>query len=281
MIYNAILSNTYTERADYMKFDVFGNSGNPIVIMLAGSFCPAESMKELYSRLSAHYYVIVPTYNGHCENSGDFTSRRGEAAQIRSYLRGKGIERVRLIYGQSMGAEVGMELLSQLASCGATVDTAFFDGGPFIKLSSAYKALMLIKFKTLISMVRTKSIDDVLAMPLVNKFSNGDPECYRGILEDMKKTSAYLSDESVVNVNECCYTFDFPAMDESVQKRLFFFYGGAEKAYKTCFANVKKAYPMANYKVVPDSGHLTYCAKHPDEYVKLLIRCAEGRKQSV
>lgn len=117
-----------------MQFKVLGEKGKPIVVMLTGSFCPGECLDYIYSRMK-NYYIIVPTYNGHYKDSNDFTTRENEAREIREYLYGLGIERIHLIYGQSMGAEIGMELYRQLSSEGIIVSNLFFDGAPMIRLS--------------------------------------------------------------------------------------------------------------------------------------------------
>ena len=62
-----------------MKFKVLGEKGNPIVVMLTGSFCPGECLEYIYSRMN-HYFIIVPTYNGHYKDSKDFTTREYRAA---------------------------------------------------------------------------------------------------------------------------------------------------------------------------------------------------------
>lgn len=48
---------------------------------------------------------------------------------------------------------------------------------------------------------------------------------------------------------------------------MYFFYGEDEKAYKSCYNGVKKAYPSANYKVVAGYGHLTYSIKNTADYI--------------
>lgn len=83
--------------------------------------------------------LIVPTYNGHYDGGGDFTTRQNGAAEIIQCLIDNNISTVKMFYGQSMGAEIGMELISQLGSDRIDFDCAFFDGGPFITLSKAYK----------------------------------------------------------------------------------------------------------------------------------------------
>jgi len=50
-----------------MKFREIGDRNNPVIIMLAGSFCPASCLEYLYKELKKDYYIIAPTYNGQDE----------------------------------------------------------------------------------------------------------------------------------------------------------------------------------------------------------------------
>ena len=258
-----------------MIFNTFGNREAPVIIMLAGSFCPAEGMENLYSELQKQFYVIAPTYNGHYEGSGDFTSRQGEAAQIKDHLVNEGITSVRMIYGQSMGSEIGIELMRQLKEAGITVDAAVFDGAPCIKLSKAYKAFMYFKFSTFIKMLRGKTVDEAMNIGLIKKFSNGDPDSLRPMVEPVIEVAPFITKQSIKNEVECCYTFDFPQFDDATQKNMYFFYGSEEKAYKTCYKGVTSAYPKANYRVVDNEGHLTYIDGHREEYLDWLRGIAE------
>lgn len=258
-----------------MKFYTYGQRGEPVIVMLGGSFCPANSMAYLYEELARDHYVVVPEYNGHYAGTA-FTTRQGEAREAAGYLLEQSIDEVRLLYGMSMGAEVGIELLSQLAKQGIKVQNAFFDGAPCIKLSQAYKAFMRFKFKTMIKICREKDIDAVLNMGMIKKLANGDAESLRPMLDAMKQTAQVLTNESIYNETECCYTFDFPAIPEGMQRRMYFFYGADEKAYKTCYDRVLRAYPNANYKVVSGYGHMTYSTKNTAEYLAMLRKiCSE------
>ena len=69
---------------------------------------------------------------------------------------------------------------------------------------------------------------------------------------------------------ECCYSFDFPKLDEAMQRNTYFFYGEDEKAYKTCYKNVQKSYPHANFRIEKGHGHMTYSCEYTDEYVNWL-----------
>jgi hypothetical protein len=173
-----------------------------------------------------------------------------------------------------MGAEVAIELIHQLLEAKISVDKGFFDGAPCIKLSKAYKAFMYFKFRTLIRMLRDKNIDDVMNMKLVKQLTNGDTQSLRAMMAPTMAAAPYLTDESIRNETECCYTFDFPAFDENFQKSLFFFYAKEEKAYRTCIKGVKKAYPYANYKVVSGYGHLTYSVREIEKYTEMIKKFA-------
>lgn len=234
-------------------------------------------MEYLYGELSRDYFVIVPEYNGHSAGT-TFTTRQSEAREIAEYLRAHGAAEIGLLYGMSMGAEVGVELLSQLEKTDIHVQNAFFDGAPCIRLSKAYKALMYFKFKAMIKLCRDKSADDVLNMGLIKKIAGSDTEALRPMIEAMGQTAAFLTKESIKNETECCYTFDFPALSEQTQRRMHFFYAKEEKAYKTCFELVRRAYPAADYRVVSGYGHMTYSVKNKAEYLEMLRAvCGQGR----
>ena len=252
-----------------MLINTIGNKENKKIIMLQGSFCNCKSMEYLYNILKDDHCIILSEYTGHYENS-TFTTRKQEAAYIAEYLKENNIQAVDLIYGQSMGAEIGIELLYQLTNNGIKVNNSFFDGAPCIKLSYLYKKFMYFKFKTLINMIKSKSIDDLMNWKFLNKFTNGDTAALKPMIEPISEIAPIISDETIYNENECCYTFDFPKLNEDIQKNMHFFYAKQEKAYKTCINGVKKAYPNAVYEVVDGYGHLTYSLKNRDEYIKKL-----------
>lgn len=252
-----------------MLFNEYGETSGQVIVMLAGSFCTGESLDYLYNKLDG-YRIIVPTYNGHYKGSKDFTSRAGEAAEICDHLNELGITDVQMIYGQSMGAEVGMELYSQLNSAGVRVHSLFFDGAPMIKLSSAYKAFMKFKFSSMIKMFEGKTADEAMRAPIVKKIVGSKVEQLRPMIEGVCQVAPYLTSQSIKNVTECCYTFDYPPVSEEMQAHTTFFYGSEEKAYKTCYDLVHKAYPKASYIVEQGQGHVTYSCEHTDDYIKLL-----------
>lgn len=221
-----------------MKFSTYGDINNPVIIMLSGSFAPGKSMEKIYNRIKDKFYIIVPEYTGHYEGSSTFTTRKQEAEKIKHFIIQNQIANIKLIYGQSMGTEIGMELLDQLLKSNIKVEKAFWDGAPFIKVSYLYKKFMYFKFKTMISMFRNKTIDDVMNWKFLKKFAGDKVEQLRPMIESVIACSPYLTNETIRNETECCYTFDFPMMTNEMQKNICFFYGEDEKAYKSCIKGV-------------------------------------------
>lgn len=253
-----------------MKFDLFGKKEKPVIIMLTGSFCAGECMEYLYSELSDDFQIISITYNGLYKESVDFTTREKEAKCIADYIVKENISTIRMIYGQSMGSEVGAELMSQLLARGVKVENAFFDGAPMVKLSKIYKAFMLFKFSSMIKLASRKNVDEVMNMRFIRQLGGSKTNALSSMLEDMAKVIPYISKQTIKNQVECCYTFDFPEFSVDMQKKMYFLYGTEEKAYKACYKGVKKAYPDANYILIKEHGHLTYSVENTDEYIKML-----------
>lgn len=182
-----------------------------------------------------------------------------------------------MIYGQSMGSEVGMELYRQLSEDGIKVNNLFFDGAPMIRLSRAYKVFMRFKFGTMIKVFRDKTIDEAMNMKFLKKFAGNKINSLKPMIESLVMIAPYLSKKSLKNEVECCYTFDFPVLDNDMQKKTYFFYGEDEKAYKTCYKLIQKAYPYANYHIEKGHGHMTYSCEYIDEYVNWIKEIVEAK----
>lgn len=252
-----------------MKFQTLGNPNSPLIIMLTGSFCPSSGLKYLYKKLKDDYCLILPEYNGHYENS-TFTTRQNEAKEVVEYIQKQNIHTIKMIYGQSMGAEIAIELFKQLEKTNINVDYCFLDGAPCIKLPYLYKKFMHFKFNQILKMMKKKEVDQILNMKLIKKIARGNTENLRPMIEPMALIAQFLTKESVKNETECCYTFDFPSFDKETQNKMYFFYGKEEKAYKTCYSGVKKAYLQANSIFKEGYGHLMYSIKKTDDYIEIL-----------
>ena len=263
-----------------MRIHTCGEKSAPLVIMLPGSFCNADTMANIINRLEAEFHILAVDYNGQYAGSEKvFTSRSGEAEEIIRYLREHAISSVALVYGQSMGGEMGMELISQLKQNGIAVGAAFFDGGPFLRFPKVVSKLLGNKFKTIVGNLRGKTLEEALREPTIVKFSGGKPERYSNLLGPICQNAAYMSDETLEREADACVTFDYPTMDRDFQKRLYFFYSKEESAWRFCRRKLKRAYPFAQYKLVSGYGHVGYPGEHLEEYCAWLSALARGEQQ--
>lgn len=203
-----------------MKFEIIGNLNNPLIMMLTGSFYPSSGLKYLYEKLKDDYCLILPEYNGHYENS-TFTTRQNEAKELIEYIQKQNVHTIKMIYGQSMGAEIAIELFKQLEKTNISVEYCFLDGTPCIKLPYLYKKFMYFKFNQILKMMKKKDVDQILNMKLIKKIARGNIENLRPMIEPMAVTAQFLSKESVKNETECCYTFDFPLFDKNSKQNVF------------------------------------------------------------
>ena len=191
-------------------------------------------------------------------------------------MREHAISSVALVYGQSMGGEMGMELISQLRKNGMAVNAAFFDGGPFLRFPKIVSKLLGNKFKAIVGNLRGKTLEEALREPTIVKFSGGKPERYGNMLGPICQNAAYMSDETLEREADACVTFDFPILDRELQKRLCFFYSREESAWRFCHRRLQKAYPHAQFRLVSGYGHVGYPGEHLKEYCGWLSALARG-----
>jgi hypothetical protein len=260
-----------------MRIHDDGVKSAPIMIMLPGSFCNADSMANIISRLETEFRILAVDYSGqYAESEKPFTSRAGEAEEIIRYLQTHAIFSVALVYGQSMGGEMGMELIAQCRKNGIAVHAAFLDGGPFLCFPKIVSRLLGKKFKTIVGNLRGKTLEEALREPTIVKFSGGKPERYSNLLGPICQNAAFMSDETLEREADACVTFDYPTMDEEFQRHMYFFYSKEESAWRFCHRKLKKAYPLARYKLVSGYGHVGYPGEHLTEYCGWLSALARG-----
>ena len=258
-----------------MRIHAYGKEQNPVIIMLPGSFCNADTMANIITKLESEFRILAVDYNGQYPGSEKpFTSRSGEAEEIVHYLREHVISSVALVYGQSMGGEMGMELLSQLKKNGIAAGAAFFDGGPFLRFPKLVSKFLGNKFKTIVGNLRGKTLEEALKEPTIVRFSGGKPERYSNMLGPICQNAAYMSDATLEREADACVTFNYPAIDRDFQKHLIFFYSKEESAWRFCHRKLQKAYPDAQYKLVSGYGHVGYPGEHLEEYCGWLSAAA-------
>jgi len=257
-----------------MIFDTVGEKGNPRVVMLNGSFTSGSALIPLAERIADSCYVVLPTYDGHHKDGGEFTTRQGQAEKIMTYLAAEGISDIALLQGLSMGAEVALDLAVMLAeSPDFTVRRCLFDGGPFFSFGPVMRAIMRKKFTGLIHGCQGKTPEEawehINANKMVNWMVKGDLEPYRSMIWDMAGDAPHMTDQSIANESDACYTFDFPEASPDVQATWTFSWSSNEPAHSSA-KRIRKHYPHANYRDAGPLGHGGFALREPEAYADLL-----------
>ena len=262
-----------------MLFETIGNKDNPVVLMLNGSFSTGKVLSGVADKIADSYYVILPTYDGHHENGGIFTTREDQAKKIIDYLTDNSIDHITLLQGVSMGAEIALTLFPMLRENKIEVEHCLFDGGPFYHFPWLMRMFMRAKFRRLVHQAQTGTLDEITERFSNNKMVkwmiHGDISPYKWFIEALADSAPYMSDESVNNESDACYTFCFPALSEEAQRKAVFIWSTNEPAF-TSFKNVRKCYSHSRFASPGDLGHCGFMARKPDEYAALMRSYAEG-----
>jgi len=257
-----------------MKFETVGEPESPVIVLMCGSFMTGQGMMGIAERLADDYRVICPTYDGHYPGGGTFDSRESQAQGVVRHLEREGIEAVRVIGGVSMGAEVVLDLAAMVEGQPApsvNVGRYLLDGGPFFRFPALMRWVMRRKFLGMVRMGRERPAEDMLRNPFVSWVIHGDVEPYRALMGGIAFDC--LSDETVRNESDACYTFDFPELSVEAQRKLLFSWSSNEPARQSA-KKVRACYPHATYRDAGELGHCGFMLKEPDRYAELVRQLA-------
>ena len=267
-----------------MIFETVGKKENPTIIMLNGSFSTGKGLLNIAEKLSDKYYIILPTYDGHHKDGGIFTTREKQANKIIEYLRENNIKDIALLQGASMGAEIGLTLYSLMQRDEFNVEHCLFDGGPFYHFPWLMRMFMRAKFRSMVHQAQEGTLDEV-----IEKFSNnkmvqwmvhGDISPYRWFIEGLAEAAPFMTDESINNESDACYTFDFPDISKEAQERCYFIWSTNEPAF-TSNKKIRKHYVYSRYGTPGDLGHCGFISREPEKYTDFLRAYVENSVEAI
>ena len=250
-----------------MRYDILGRREAPVLLMFPGSFGSARSMQGYTDLLKEKYYVIAVTLDG-CDGSGSaYTSKDEVTDKVLEKVKELGISRIRLLYGLSMGGANALNFLYKCGRAGITVENILLDGPAVGKIGKLQAWFFDFMNKQQVKMMRSKTVEEYLASPMIGKITGGRPEVYRVYVEDMLTVCKDLQDVTSDTVTDTCTNQPLEAIPVSMQKRMHIWYG--KDAMKSFFyKGLRKAYPAANYRDMSKYGHAMYCIMDPKSYVK-------------
>ena len=144
-----------------MHIHTHGSKGDPVIIILHPMGITGEKMYEVVgTKFRGEYYFITPDMGGHGSEKRKFRSARAEAAALHNYLQQKGLTKIRLLYGASLGCAVSLHLLRYED---LNIEYAYLDGAPVARLSAVMRKIfapVLVWQQDMIIRNREKGISD-------------------------------------------------------------------------------------------------------------------------
>lgn len=261
-----------------MTFETLGNKENPAVLLIHGMLCTAKDCRGFGKYLADDYYVIMPTLDGHGNDGTDLLSAEGEASKILDYLRENGIEKLALIQGSSMGAEVALAVYELLNAKGIPVHRCFFDGGPFFDFKPAFRRFMYVRFRNLLKIFDTDDHEEAYSKVMdsgIIKFVAKDKTAeFEPMIRSITAERRSFSDSTIRNMVKICYHCKLPHFTEGEQRKMIFFHSNEEPAVK-CRKRLVKAYPVAVYRGISGYAHCGLQIKKPKGYAELLKKAIQ------
>lgn len=237
-----------------MTFQIIGDLSRPKILLIHAMYMDNRCFRMLSGYLSEDYCLILPTLNGHGADHTVFHSIQEEADQIIAYLQKSGITEIEMIAGISLGGLIAFEVFRRKQT---KIKHLFTDGAPFILMPKYRRKIMGFLFKRVAHSIRRnpqkKGIID-------RKFS--------GAATIMKEVCCRMTDESIRNLSEACYTYRLPETIDLDRETVTFLYGTAEKAGR-CIPAVKR-YQDAQVIVKDGYRHGQFLSESPKEYADLL-----------
>lgn len=265
-----------------MRFDVVGDSGNPMVLMLPGSFCTGDTLRPIADRLSGSYCVVLATLDGHVRGGGDYLSKEDTTEKVVGWLHGRGIGHLAMAHGTSMGA---INVLDIAREGSITSDVWFFDGGPFFDFPKPVELAVRAILRHMVRVakrdgaagVTDEELDAMLETGMLGRLLGGGAPAYRAMARDCMEVCSFVSDASVAHEAETFCECRLPDLPPGVVGRCVFLWGSEESA-RASRGRVLRRYPEAEFVDAPGCSHCGYQCACPDEYAALLDERIRGSR---
>ena len=255
-----------------MKIYEFGKQNDKTMLMFQCAAEPGWVFIKTAEAVSEDFHVFLFISDGHDETGTDFISVEKNAEEAVSYLRGRGIESLDLLYGASMG---GSTVAHWLACQMMPVKKAVIDGGitPYPKWICrliAIKDFLYIRLGY--SSVRIMK----MAMPPERWTPEGEnpEEHYRKIYEFGKK---HFSNKTAYNVFWSANNYSMPDPVPEIDTETEYWYGEEEKsARKNNLAYLQKAFPRIVPVEYKGLAHTELLMMFPGRFRREIMRFWKG-----
>ncbi|MDE6661447.1 MAG: hypothetical protein K2J93_06465 [Anaeroplasmataceae bacterium] len=239
-----------------MKIDTYGNINNEKILLLHPMFTNAHFFDFIIDRLSKQYFLIIPTYSGHYENT-NYESMEAEEKTINEFLKENNIEHLKAIIGFSLGGNIAFDYFCHNQD---KIEQVIVDSAPIFKFPKIIKRHFYKKYKKCLIKIKVHPENTVTEL---NK-------CFNGMGEAQQYIAPSITLLSLKNLIESCYHIETPKLNTESQKKITFVYGTKDIA-RLCLPRIKK-YKNSRLIKVDSLGHCGYFRKNVDDYIDKLIK---------
>ena len=254
-----------------MKMHVYGAGGetSSTALIIHPMLSSASSMKSsLCDHMGPRLRFLVPDLSAHGdEASAPYVSAAAEAGAIHEWLASRGLSRLSLGFGASLGGVILFELLRfpDLSFDRLFIEgVSFYSGGPVARVGgSILSRVMVAKHR--------KAVRDpeVGARKLARLYGE---EAARA----MTSSFAAMSEESIRAIVRDCSHVSLPPPSPATQRRCTFAYGEKDSDLRLARRVIPRLYPQAELRVWPGSGHCERMSRDSATYGAMLRNITLG-----
>ncbi len=253
-----------------MKVYEFGQDKEKTILMFQCAAEPWWVFKASAEALALDFHVFLFISDGHDEMGTDFVSIERNVEQAVSYLRERGVRRLDMVYGISMG---GSSVMYMLANRMMPVKKAVVDAGiaPYSYPKWLCRIIALKDYLMVRMAFRLPGLMK-MAMPPERWTPKGEDsqEHYRKLFEFGRD---HYSDKTIYNVFWSANNYSMPDPVPSVDAEMEYWYGEEEKgAREKDVAYAKKAFPQIAPKEFKGMAHGELVMMFPERYHREILR---------
>ena len=250
-----------------MLLTIKGIPGKPYALLIHPELADLRFFDPLLDQLDGRYRVVLPTLDGHHQDSPDFSDPLDQAVKIDQLLAAEGIRDLELVLGCGVGATIALRLLSLHGPHFArriVLDSAHLSEW---QLPERHMARRLAKISRL-SATSPARLEKML------------PDLPRQTRQVIANVARDASAATVRSLAHACFGECLPGMSAQQQSRVTFAWGrldGAGSAHR----RVARAYPYANIEVRGLYPSLAHLCRDPEGFARcyLLPGCEQYRAQ--
>lgn len=239
----------------------FVGSNKPVMVLVHGMLTPWQIWMPQIESFKKRYNIYVIALNAHTEESlSEFVSVQAEAEEIVWLLKKRGIDKIDVICGISLGGKIVHEIWK---SGKIKILNLIIDGAPLVKCPKLAVNIMINNYK---SIIHKSKLRDAKVIENCKKYFL--PEKY---LESYLKIADLITDKSIENmVNSVFAGGEIQGVNN--QSRILFIHGtkGNELLSKKSAKMMKRCYPETKIVCFKGDAHCYKVIYQPERWIKVV-----------